>query len=594
MRSQLTLSCLLLVFFGIAWVPAAADTLANVAGDGKPGLRDGAAATAEFLLPAALAAGSAGSFVIADAGAQRIRQLRDGIVTTLAGSGGVNESGLWVDGGYLDGIATSARFSGPSGVVMRPNRDIVIADTYNHCIRLLHSGVVSTIAGAPTELGDKDGDGRDARFEFPRQMAIDSAGNIYVADLGVGIRKITPDNTVSTLTTTFSKIVTSVSIEERNDGKQYLLVATVDGISRINLSDGTDFSYAANPPVHDAVMETQGGVSAGYPYSVAAVGDNDAVITDLRTNSVRYLHDIDMPYVQYLLATPLADAPRAIFPEAGPRLLGPMSVLVLDDGSLLVASGGDRRIVRIGDFETKRGITFGDLSELSYDPNVYRIALVGDSYTWHSTLFVDSVAGRLQARLNRDNVLRNVHKRVKVVYFSKYVTNYVDILATGIVDFVISDVNAGNMDDFSKNPLGSTADDGKWQEGLHASLLHDIVTLHVGHVGVLVCVNPFPWEISPAEGMYRAQNVESFTYTPPGFYLHSDYFSAERNFEKALANLPAPVLNLWPVFRDYEKRASRLPLYNTDDWHYSPEGRLVMANALADKLEALRPWDHTQ
>lgn len=112
-------------------------------------------------------------------------------VTTLAGNG---------TAGFADGNGTGAQFNSPYGVVTDHAGNIYVADYYNHCIRkVTPGGVVSTLAGNGA-AGFANGIGTAAQFHYPRGIAIDAAGNLYVADEGNhSIRKVTPAGEVSTL-----------------------------------------------------------------------------------------------------------------------------------------------------------------------------------------------------------------------------------------------------------------------------------------------------------------------------------------------------------------------------------------------------------
>ena len=158
------------------------------------GNTDGTGAGARFSSPFALASDGQGSFYVADAGNHAIRRVTStGVVSTFAGSPG--------NAGSNDGAAATARFNYPTGVAVDGTGNLYVADSGNHTIRQVTSnGMVSTLAGSPGLYGSVDGTGSAARFWSPAAVAVDAAGNVYVADPGNHlIRKVSPLGTVSTL-----------------------------------------------------------------------------------------------------------------------------------------------------------------------------------------------------------------------------------------------------------------------------------------------------------------------------------------------------------------------------------------------------------
>ncbi len=141
-----------------------------------------------------MAVDSAGNVYVADTGNSTIREVTPaGVVTTLAGWSGHTGSG--------DGTGSAARFYDPEGVAVDSTGNVYVADYFNYTIRkVTPAGVVTTLAGSVGSSGTNDGVGSAARFSYPKGVAVDSAGNVYVADNGNStIRQVTPAGVVTTL-----------------------------------------------------------------------------------------------------------------------------------------------------------------------------------------------------------------------------------------------------------------------------------------------------------------------------------------------------------------------------------------------------------
>lgn len=166
-----------------------------IAGDGTLGGTDGPAMNAKFGVPLDLAFDRSGTLHIADAGNNTVRKLDPaGNVTTVAGL--ALESAT----GHLDGTGAAARFASPIGLAVDQAGNVYVADEGNHCIRKISpDGAVTTLAGKPGEPGTADGMGTAARFIEPTGLAIDATGALYVTDrLAQVIRRISPTGEVST------------------------------------------------------------------------------------------------------------------------------------------------------------------------------------------------------------------------------------------------------------------------------------------------------------------------------------------------------------------------------------------------------------
>jgi sugar lactone lactonase YvrE len=164
---------------------------------GTTGSADGTNGDARFFIPGGIALDSAINLYVADNGNNTVRKVTPaGIVTTIAGLAGTS--------GLLDGTNNAARFSIPDRIAVDGNGNIYVADYGNSAIRkITPSGtnwVVTTLAGTQGKPGMADGNGDKAQFDGPEGVAVDGAGNVYVADShNAIIRKITADGTVTTL-----------------------------------------------------------------------------------------------------------------------------------------------------------------------------------------------------------------------------------------------------------------------------------------------------------------------------------------------------------------------------------------------------------
>ena len=175
-----------------------AGIITTVAGDGTRGYGgDGAAATAAQLKgPSDVALDAAGNLYIADAGNHRIRKVDSaGTITTVAGDGTGSYGG---DGG----AATAAQLSFPRGVALDGSGNLYIADMVNHRIRKVDTaGVITTVAGDVTAgYGGDGGAATAARLNSPTSVALDAAGNLYIADLwNHRIRKVDTAGVITTV-----------------------------------------------------------------------------------------------------------------------------------------------------------------------------------------------------------------------------------------------------------------------------------------------------------------------------------------------------------------------------------------------------------
>jgi len=169
----------------------AAGVVSTFAGTGVSGSADGLD-TATFDSPLGVAVDQAGNVYVADYGNDIIRKITAaGVVSTIAGKAGTP--------GNKDGLDTAARFNLPESIAVDAAGNLYVADNGNNEIRkITPDGMVITLAGNGA-AGKSDGSGASATFNSPFGIATDASGNVYVADSGNNlIRKITPGGAVTT------------------------------------------------------------------------------------------------------------------------------------------------------------------------------------------------------------------------------------------------------------------------------------------------------------------------------------------------------------------------------------------------------------
>ncbi|MGW7256855.1 NHL repeat-containing protein, partial [Streptomyces sp. NPDC054834] len=168
----------------------------TIAGNGQAGFNgDGQATSSQLHYPTGVAVDSSGNVYIADYHNHRIRKVSpDGRIRTVAGNG--------TAGFDNDGQATSSRLHYPTGVAVDSSGNVYIADPHNHRIRKVdqNTGRISTIAGDGTAGFNGDNRATSSRLNYPAGVAVDAAGNVCIADQNNHrIRKVTPDGWIQTV-----------------------------------------------------------------------------------------------------------------------------------------------------------------------------------------------------------------------------------------------------------------------------------------------------------------------------------------------------------------------------------------------------------
>jgi sugar lactone lactonase YvrE len=308
---------------------------------GKTGSNDGLGGAARFFYPSSTAIDRFGTLYVADVNNHIIRKITAaGNVTTLAGAAGVI--------GSVDGLGAAARFNRPRGVAVDSSGNVYVADSSNHTIRKISAaGSVATLAGAAGQSGSVDGVGATARFLGPTDVAVDSAGILYIADTGNHtIRKVDIDSTVSTLAGT-------TGLRGRADGAGN--AATFDGPTGVAVDDGRNV-YIADTSNHTIRKISLGGVVTTLAGTAGSFGSADGTGADARFHSPTDLavDPIGNVYVGDTLnctvrkltptgaVTTLAGNSGTVDGASGQTRISPAGLLVDPAGTVYVLQAGNR------------------------------------------------------------------------------------------------------------------------------------------------------------------------------------------------------------------------------------------------------------
>jgi sugar lactone lactonase YvrE len=266
-------------------------TFAGMAG--TFGYRDGVGTNTLFRFPNGIAVDSTGNLYIADSGNDVIRTITPaGVVSTLAG--------MAANPGSVDDVGTNAQFNFPTGVAVDAAADVFVADNGNHTIRMIDpSGQVTTLAGQAGNPGSADGAGTDAQFQLPYGVAVDTNGSVYVTDSdNQTIRKITASGQVST----FAGLAGSIGYTNATASAarfNFPRGVALDGSGNLYVADSGNNAIRMITPAQK--VSTWAGVTASsgesdgplstaslnQPYGVATDHGGNVYVADTQNNSIR-------------------------------------------------------------------------------------------------------------------------------------------------------------------------------------------------------------------------------------------------------------------------------------------------------------------
>jgi hypothetical protein len=326
----------------------AGNGIAGSGGDGGP------ATSAQLNAPSGVAVDTAGNLFIADSGNSRVRKVTSsGVISTVAGNGTQGFSG---DGGP----ATSAQLNAPSGVAVDTAGNLFIA-SFNNCVRkVTPSGVISTVAG--NGIGGFSGDGgpaTSAQLNAPSGVAVDTAGNLFIADeRNNRIRKVTPGLVISTVAGNGSEGFSGDGGPATAARFYFAEGVAVDTVGNLFIADSGNNRVRKVTP--DGMISTVAGNGIGgfggdggpatsaqlnYPTGVGVDTAGNLFIADTFNSRVRKVTSSGV------ISTVAGNGTEGFSGDGGPatsaQLLDPTGVAVDTAGNLFIADRNNHRLRKV-------------------------------------------------------------------------------------------------------------------------------------------------------------------------------------------------------------------------------------------------------
>ncbi len=334
-------------------------SITTIAGNGTGGYSGdgGPAVKAELNLPTGVGEDLSGNLYIGDSANNRVREVKSptmintDTISTFAGTGSGGYSG---DGGP----ATNAKLSAPTGIAVGPNGWVYIADTGNNRVRVVKSGIISTLAGngsCSSKVGD-GGSATSASLCAPTGVTVDSAGDVFIADsVHSEIRKVNTAGTISDYAGTGSfgysgdggaatkaklGLPVGVALDSAKDlyiaDSAYSVVREVTATGTIKTFAGTgSLGYSG-----DGGPATKAKLSAPTGLGVDSLGD--VFISDSGNNRIREVN------TGGTISTYAGNGTRGFSGDGGPankaQLNTPTGSIVMDGKALYFSDTGNQRV----------------------------------------------------------------------------------------------------------------------------------------------------------------------------------------------------------------------------------------------------------
>jgi len=368
-----------LLFFFCS-LTAYSQVITTIAGNGVRGYEGdaGPAVAAELSSPAGVAIDAAGNLYIGDRSNSCVRKVSpSGIITTFAGTGVGGYSG---DGGP----ATMAQLSFPMGVALDREGNVYVAEMLNDCVRKINtSGIISTYAGKGMP-GGYTGDGGPAtaaKLSLPVAVALDSAGNLYIADGGNAvIRKVNTAGIISTFagngTAYFGEDSIPATVSSLDDPNG----VAVDNLGNVYISDNNSnrVRKVDNSGIITTIAGngTQGFSGDGGSATLAELHGTAGITVDYFGNI--YICDCDNNRIRKVnssgIITTIAGGGIYGLGDGGPatncELNIPTDVAVDKNGSIYIADFGNNRIRYIRNTTSVNTVSNNTIDLIAYpNPN---------------------------------------------------------------------------------------------------------------------------------------------------------------------------------------------------------------------------------
>lgn len=279
----------------------AGNHVSGFAGDG------GAATAAQLNDPVGLAMDGSGNLYVTDIGNQVVRKFSvGGSISTVAGSYMIASQGYGSPvGGYQpdNGVAANAWFNSPFGVAVDSGGNIYIADTLNHIIRKVNGTTIATVAGVSETPGSNDtGNAVQAHLNAPRGLAVDASGNVYIADTnnnkvlkltngalttvaGTGVAGSSGDGKAATLAQLFAPRGVAVD----NAGNLYIADYSNQRIRMVSPNGIITTIAGTGRSGYSGDGGTATSATLSFPSAVAVDAKGNVYVADTQNNVIRML-----------------------------------------------------------------------------------------------------------------------------------------------------------------------------------------------------------------------------------------------------------------------------------------------------------------